>query len=363
MAYNHKNERTIRSLNTSGNWYDDAIQYVYDEDSNLIGEYTQNGTPITEYIWLGKRLVAAIYGSGGNSKIYAVYSDPNGTPRALFQPDEERTVWIWKNTDFGLGQITGTVKFNLRLPGQYYDELTGLHYNLNRYYNPELGRYMEPDPIGLEGGSNPYVYAGNNPISNIDPSGLEYLSFGWGAAKDSIFSPNQSWVGVQSQFLYGSGVYFADLKAFGFEKFIDIDKQIQQSVNNENGFMDKILKTTAVGGSSRFNWEKKAFGSDYVSAFLTSEAWPFGRVAGNVTGTINKYKDGSYLAYGTISFRDDTYSWKPDYGKLFEDSGIRIFGLALGSTPSKAYQKAPYNGEMPVSYPRKFWFVTPGRWK
>lgn len=172
MAYNHKNERTVRSLNTSGNWYDGAIQYVYDEDSNLIGEYTQNGTPITEYIWLGKRLVAAIYGSGGNSKIYAVYSDPNGTPRTLFQPDEERIIWTWNNTDFGLGQITGTVKFNLRLPGQYYDELTGLHYNLNRYYNPELGRYMEPDPIGLEGGSNPYVYAENNPISNIDPSGL-----------------------------------------------------------------------------------------------------------------------------------------------------------------------------------------------
>lgn len=363
MVYNHKNERTIRSLNTSGNWYDGAIQYVYDEDSNLIGEYTQNGTPITEYIWLDKRLVAAIYGSGGNSKIYAVYSDPNGTPRTLFQPDEERIVWTWNNTDFGLGQITGTVKFNLRLPGQYYDELTGLHYNLNRYYNPELGRYMEPDPIGLEGGSNPYVYAGNNPISNIDPSGLEYISFGWGATNDSRFSSNQTWEGVQSQFLYGSGVYFADLKAFGFEKFIDIDKQIQESAYNQNGFIGKTLKATAVNGSSQFNWENKAFGSDYISAFVTGKAWPFGRVAGNVEGTIKKYNDGSYMAYGTISFNDDRYSWKPDYGKFFEDSGIKVFGAVLGSTPSKSYQKAPYNGEMPVSYPRKFWFVTPGKWK
>lgn len=71
----------------------------------------------------------------------------------------------------GVGLPTGSVKFNLRFPGQYYDEFTGLHYNLNRYYNPELGRYMEPDPIGLEGGSNPYAYAGSNPISNVDPSG------------------------------------------------------------------------------------------------------------------------------------------------------------------------------------------------
>ncbi|OUY08302.1 hypothetical protein CAP51_01380 [Acinetobacter populi] len=39
-----------------------------------------------------------------------------------------------------------TVTFNLCFPGQYYDELTKQHYNLNRYYNPEFGRYMEADP-------------------------------------------------------------------------------------------------------------------------------------------------------------------------------------------------------------------------
>ena len=48
---------------------------------------------------------------------------------------------------FGVAPPTiQTVKFNLRFPGQYYDELTKQHYNLNRYYNPELGHYMEPDP-------------------------------------------------------------------------------------------------------------------------------------------------------------------------------------------------------------------------
>ena len=47
---------------------------------------------------------------------------------------------------FGLGDPTGTVTFNLRFPGQYYDAGTGHFYNHNRYYNPELGRYMEPDP-------------------------------------------------------------------------------------------------------------------------------------------------------------------------------------------------------------------------
>jgi len=50
---------------------------------------------------------------------------------------------------------------------------TNQFYNHNRFYNPELGRYMEPDPIGLDGGLNPYAYAGSNPVINIDPSGLE----------------------------------------------------------------------------------------------------------------------------------------------------------------------------------------------
>jgi RHS repeat-associated protein len=67
------------------------------------------------------------------------------------------------------------VTINLRFPGQYYDQQSGLYYNHNRYYNPELGRYMEPDPIGLDGGLNPYSYAGNNPVNNVDPSGLSMI--------------------------------------------------------------------------------------------------------------------------------------------------------------------------------------------
>jgi RHS repeat-associated protein len=170
MAYNHKNERTVRSSSASGSYYTGAVQFVYDESSNLIGEYAPDGTPIVEYVWMGSHPVAAIYGTGAG-KTYAVVTDHNATPRMLVDNATNAAVWQWESTAFGVGKPTGSVKFNLRFPGQYYDELTGLHYNLNRYYIPELGRYMEPDPIGLEGGLNPYVYADNNPLSNVDPSG------------------------------------------------------------------------------------------------------------------------------------------------------------------------------------------------
>jgi RHS repeat-associated protein len=59
----------------------------------------------------------------------------------------------------------------LRLPGQYFDDETGLHYNLFRYYAPESGRFISQDPIGLAGGLNLYQYA-PNPLSWIDPWGL-----------------------------------------------------------------------------------------------------------------------------------------------------------------------------------------------
>ena len=47
--------------------------------------------------------------------------------------------------------------FNLRFPGQYFDEETGLHYNYFRDYDPKTGRYIESDPIGLDGGSHIFI--------------------------------------------------------------------------------------------------------------------------------------------------------------------------------------------------------------
>ncbi|KAA8993837.1 type IV secretion protein Rhs, partial [Affinibrenneria salicis] len=65
---------------------------------------------------------------------------------------------------------------NLRFQGQYLDRETGLHYNLFRYYDPQCGRFTQPDPIGLAGGINLYQYA-PNPLSWIDPLGLKCTHF------------------------------------------------------------------------------------------------------------------------------------------------------------------------------------------
>ena len=84
--------------------------------------------------------------------LYFYINDHLGTPQRLITADGT-TVWQAAYLPFGRTQVQlGTVQNNLRFPGQYFDTETGLHYNWHRYYDPETGRYLSPDPIGLDGG-------------------------------------------------------------------------------------------------------------------------------------------------------------------------------------------------------------------
>ena len=113
--------------------------------------------------------------------IYYIHPDHLGTPRAITTSDTANTkVWEWKNEDaFGNNapnedpSATGTAfKYNLRFPGQYFDQETNTSYNYFRDYDSSLGRYIQSDPIGLAGGLSTFAYVGNLPLQYIDPLGL-----------------------------------------------------------------------------------------------------------------------------------------------------------------------------------------------
>ncbi|WP_243787297.1 RHS repeat-associated core domain-containing protein, partial [Pseudomonas amygdali] len=87
-------------------------------------------------------------------------------------------LWRWNSDAYGVGapeeDVDGDGKATtiaLRFPGQIYDAQTQLSYNYHRDYNPDTGRYVQSDPIGLGGGLNTYAYVEGNPIRYIDPKG------------------------------------------------------------------------------------------------------------------------------------------------------------------------------------------------
>ncbi|WP_429220072.1 RHS repeat-associated core domain-containing protein [Aeromonas veronii] len=162
-----------------------------------------NGEQVTEFLWQANDLIAEssyqlgndkhrtdeqyhsfIYepgsfkplvqleGEGQDAEVFHYQLDHLGTPLALTR-DNGATAWQVRYRAYGnvWREEIAEVATPLRFQGQYFDAETGLHYNRHRYYQPEKGRFITPDPIGLAGGLNNYQYA-PNPIGWVDPLGL-----------------------------------------------------------------------------------------------------------------------------------------------------------------------------------------------
>ncbi|MEJ9374740.1 RHS repeat domain-containing protein, partial [Escherichia coli] len=106
-------------------------------------------------------------------KIHLYHCDHRGLPLALISK-EGTTEWCAEYDEWGNllnEENPHQLQQLIRLPGQQYDEESGLYYNRHRYYDPLQGRYITQDPIGLKGGWNFYQYP-LNPVQYIDSMGL-----------------------------------------------------------------------------------------------------------------------------------------------------------------------------------------------
>jgi RHS repeat-associated protein len=203
------NGELIAKTTPSGNWtyaYDfeghlsqvtngsNVTQYYYGPDGRRLSKNV-NGA-VTNYHYCSFGLCAELDGNGNLNReygyspaaspgvaplfvktatgAYLYHTDQIGAP--LFLTDANgNIVWAAKYDDFGNANVTANViANNLRFPGQYFDAETGLHYNWNRYYDPEIGRYVTKDP--QRDGANFYSYAGNNAFAFTDPDGLRAIS-------------------------------------------------------------------------------------------------------------------------------------------------------------------------------------------
>jgi RHS repeat-associated protein len=151
----------------------------------------------TEFFWQGLRLLqevqdgkqslyvyvdadsyeplARVDGAPGQEVVHYFHTNLAGLPEQL---TDEQGLSVW-HSDY---QAWGSSREewhapgqnrqqNLRFQGQYLDRETGLHYNTFRFYDPDVGRFTQADPVGLAGGINAYLY-GPNSLAWVDPLGL-----------------------------------------------------------------------------------------------------------------------------------------------------------------------------------------------
>ncbi|TNF79610.1 type IV secretion protein Rhs, partial [Pseudomonas sp. ICMP22404] len=121
------------------------------------------------------RPLALLDGKGLNACPFYYHLDHLGTPQELTNYGGQI---VWSARYHGYGKVRAIehgggeqLEQPLRFQGQYFDPESGLHYNRHRYYNPETGRYLTPDPSKLTGGLNGYRYT-LNPTGWVDPLGL-----------------------------------------------------------------------------------------------------------------------------------------------------------------------------------------------
>jgi len=155
-------------------------RFVYDHAGHLIGEYDKNNSLRQETVWLGDTPVAVVKPAPTPQQIQVYFiHDHLNAPRVILN-NANIPIWRWDTADaFGATLPNedpdgdgNQFEYNLRFPGQYYDQETGLHYNYFRDYDPSTGRYIESDPMGLSGGLNIYSYVNGNPVNATDSSGL-----------------------------------------------------------------------------------------------------------------------------------------------------------------------------------------------
>lgn len=162
-------------------------RFFLQSGGGLLAELSSVGAVIQSYGWQADRpySTAPLFLRSGPAYYY-YQNDELGQPRQLLDK-AGNVVWSASRVT-AFGQVTiaagSSIEQPWRLPGQYYDAETGLHYNLHRYYDTQTGRYVTEDPIGLAGGVNRYTYVYGSPTGFIDPTGevplLVIIPIVWG---------------------------------------------------------------------------------------------------------------------------------------------------------------------------------------
>jgi RHS repeat-associated protein len=150
-------------------WYRDRLEAEVGRDGRVRVYVYPDAFALVPLVFVEYASAEADPASGD---VYYLFGDQVGAP-LLVEDEAGATAWSATLEPYGRARVDSASRIDLplRFPGHYHDAETGLHYNRHRYYSPELGRYLQSDPVGLAGGFNLYAYPAN-PLNRVDVQGL-----------------------------------------------------------------------------------------------------------------------------------------------------------------------------------------------
>ncbi len=180
-TYNGQQQLVSRVITNSGA-LNGTTHFVHDPLGNVIAEADSSGNTLREYLWLPETQigptrqawaqvdmpVAVIDDVSGTPVTYYVHVDHLNRP-VMMTNTSKASVWAATFLPWGgVHAITGSASLEARFPGQWFQLESGLHYNWHRHYDPSVGRYTQPDPLGFVDGPSVYAYARGNPQGLVD---------------------------------------------------------------------------------------------------------------------------------------------------------------------------------------------------
>ena len=156
---------------------DVVTKYAYD-GSQVIAEY-EDGSLVRKFVY-GPGIdepICMIDVANGNA-VYYYHFDGLGSVVALSNNSGE-VIERYSHDVFGEPNRVSDVNNPYLFTGRRFDDETGLYYYRARYYSPEIGRFLQTDPLRYTKGLNLYTYCGNNPINLVDPWGLDWYPPEW----------------------------------------------------------------------------------------------------------------------------------------------------------------------------------------
>ncbi|MCQ1992655.1 RHS domain-containing protein, partial [Pseudomonas sp. Eb3] len=223
---------------------------------------------------------------GQAQKLYYFHTDQIGTPLELTGSDGKI---VWQATYRSWGAIEDLavkqVEQNLRFQGQYFDDETGLHYNTYRFYDPEIGRFIAQDPIGLLGSFNFYEYT-RNPVTWTDAWGL-CAGKDWGAyyAKKTETRPPATMERPHAHHIVFKGDF---ARSPGMQKALERSRAVLAKYKIDPGHDTSAMMWAENQGHTIANAKLVAGKLEAADKAIMAQDLPFNKEAFAMTGELQK---------------------------------------------------------------------------